>query len=494
MIQLLKKAALRLFCAAALPALSATSAGAQSVDFFKSNYTPQSSAGRSIARGWDNNFYVTGSHFTGGSNNSDLLLVKIKPNGDTLWTRTLPSPTRSETGYCVLTPLSNEVMVAGISSDAASGRGALAFLMQFNDSGRLVWRKDYPIAGKTTAVANMLRLNDGFALCGTIADDSTGNIDAWLLRTDLNGNRLWDRNYGGALYDDAWQIERTPNGGFMLAGGSYSYRTGTRHDDAWLVKTDDSGRQMWIKNYGNADTVDWIWSLAPVGNPAQPTGYIFTGVKNRNPNRPRSEMFLARVDTAGNVLWDKRMVGRFDMREGLAIEQTFNRTYYVLGMELDASGNGQLLAMNIDSNGNILNELRYTSLSGEWLQPRSIFINNLGDAYVTGQQLLPINTSNAFVMRIKNITNIPAAVENVAAPSAIRVYPNPATKACTVISEGEAMKRIVVRDLSGRVLHEISQPDPHAQTIAVDDLPRGMVVITVYTGGIAPINLKLSIE
>lgn len=494
MIRTIPKKARLWLCATALTALATTGTQAQSVDFFKSNYTTNSSAGRSIARGWDNNFYFAGSHFTGGSNNSDLLLVKIKPNGDTLWTRTLPSPDRSETGYCVLTPLSNEVMVAGISSDTARSGSANAFLMHFNDSGRLVWRKDYPISGKTTAVANMLRLNNGFALCGTIADDSTGNIDAWLLRTDLNGNKLWDRSYGGALYDDAWQIERTPNGGFMLAGGSYSYRTGTRHDDAWLVKTDDSGRQIWNKHYGNADTVDWIWSLAPVGNPAQPTGYIFTGVKNRNPNRFRSEMFLARVDTSGNVIWDKRMVGPFDMREGLAIEPTFNGTFYVLGSEFDASGNGQLLAMNIDSNGNILNELRYSSLSGEWLIPRNIFINNLGDAYVTGQQLLPGNNSNAFVARIKNINNIPAAVETVAAPSAIRVYPNPATKICTVASDGEAMTRLVVRDLSGRLLREISRPAPHAQTIALEDLPRGIVVITVYTSGIAPVNLKLSVE
>ncbi len=492
----LRNARLRLLFAAALPALSAASAGAQRVDFFRSDYMPPNSSAFSIARGWDNNFFFTGAVQTGSGSatNSDLLLVKIKPNGDTLWKRTYGVPERNETGYCVLTPLSDQVVVAGIADDTGSNAGGSAFLASFNAAGTLLWQKSYPLPGKRTAIADMKRLNDGFILCGTVTDSVTENTDAWLLKTDLNGEKLWSNNYGGPGYDDAWQVERTPDGGFMLAGGSYSYRTGTRHDDAWLVKTTSSGSQVWIKHYGNADTVDWIWSMAPVGNPAAPTGYIFTGVKNRNPNVMASEMFLARVDTGGNIVWDIPMTGRAGYREGLSVEPTLHNTFYVTGTELEPTGSLSLLAMDIDSNGNVLNELHYNNPFPEWIRPRAVYINNLSDAYVAGQQITPGDRIGAFVAHIRDINHSAISVAGVAEPTAISVYPNPAATYCSISSEGEAMRRIVLRDATGRVALDLTNPDAHLERISLNGMPKGLYLITVYTGGIAPINLRLTIR
>jgi|GEM_PF-865964 len=496
MKHLLRTASRKLLLTAAIPALTVAGTAAQSVDFFKSNYTSPDGSAFSIARGWDNNFFFTGNAYTGTgpARHADVLLVKMKPNGDTLWKRTYGLPAKNETGYCVLTPLGDQVIMAGTSDDTGAFSGA-AFLMNINPAdGNVLWQKSYPVPGKRTAVVDMKRLNDGFILCGTITDSLTENTNAWLLKTDLNGNMLWHNNYGGANYDDAWQVERTSDGGFMLAGGSYSYRTGTKYDDAWLVKTTGTGEQVWIKHYGNADTVDWIWGMAPVGNPAEPTGYIFTGVRNYDPNGIASEMFLARVDTAGNIVWDASMPGNFGYREGLAIEPTLHNTFYVVASEHELSNSFSLLAMDIDSNGNVLNELHYSNPGMEWLRPRGIYINNFNDAYVVGQQLFLTNELKPFAAHILHIDATATSVGMVAAPAPVYVYPNPATRQCTVVSDGEPLQRIILRDATGREVRNIVSAGAQYEQVALDGLAPGVYFFSVFTKGIAPVSLRLVIE
>lgn len=494
MKQVLKQATLQLLVAAALPAMQAT---AQNVDFFKSNYTAPDGSAFSITRGWDNNYLVVGNAYTGSGpeRHADILVFKTKPNGDTLWKRTYGLPTKNETAFRVLTPMSDQVIVTGAADVKGSSDGA-AFLMNINPAnGDVLWEQSYSIPGKRTNLLDMKRLNDGFILCGTIENSATGDVNAWLVKTDLNGNMLWHNNYGGANYDDAWQVERTSDGGFMLAGGSYSYRSGTEYDDAWLVKTTGTGEEVWIKHYGNADTSDWIWALAPVGNPAEPTGYIFTGVKNRSSDGFATEMSLTRIDTAGNIIWDIPMPGNFGYREGLAIEHTLHHTFYVVASEYELLSNSySMLAMDIDTNGNVLNELHYNNPGEEWLRPRSIYINNFSDAYVAGQRLLPNNDLIPFMAHIININATTTSVAETASPAAIYVYPNPATKVCTVISDGEPLKRIFLRDATGREVRNMVCNSTQYERVSLDGLAPGIYFFSVFTKGIAPVSLRLVIE
>lgn len=486
--QFLKRAA-QLLLTAVLP----LSTGAQNVEFFKSDYTSERSALTSVARGWDNNFFLSGTVELGSGStaHADILLIKIKPNGDTLWKRTYGTDTLDEFGYKLLTPSGDAVMMAGYA-EAFTVNGSTAFLKSINPAnGNVLWEKSYPVAGKKTMLVDMQKLNDGYILTGTITDLATNNTDAWLLKTDLNGNQLWHQSYGGPNFDDAWQVERTREGGFMLAGGSNSFHTGTIHDDAWLIKTNELGQTIWIKHYGIADTIDWAWSLAPMGHPAEPTGYLFTGVKNYNPDGSASQLFLMKVDTAGNVVWDKSMEGNFGYREGLVLERTLHNTFYLLGTEELASGKRALLAMDIDTNGNVLNELYFNTPAMEWLKPRAVFINNFNDAYVAGFHILPGNQTHGFAARIRNIDATGTGVAEVTAPAPIYVYPNPAQKECTVISDGEPLQRLILRDALGREVRNISCAGVQYQRVSLEGLAPGTYFFSVFTKGIAPVSLRL---
>ncbi len=489
----------KMMMAVLLPALTAGATQAQNVEYFK-NFKPitgLSGLGRSLTRTLDGNMLVTGTHYIPGFGET-LFVTKTTFAGDTLWFRHYGQGGQDWEGYNITQLSSGSILIAGSVKDTAANASESALLLQLSNTGGVQWTKNFGKAGHSIVAHDLKVLNDGYAFCGTIIDTANGMADAWMAKSSLNGDTLWTKTYGGIDYDDAWQIEKTPDGGFLLAGGSYSYRSGNAEDDAWMVKTNATGDMQWLKNYGTADKQDWIWSIAPAVTDGTLTGYVFTGVKNFNGTQS-SSMLIGKVDTLGNLLWDKSMDGAFGFRQGFCIEPTGDNGYYLAATEFDPTKGFQLLTIKIDKNGETVNTLLHGNQ--EAITPRGMYINNLSDAFITGERLTPASGSGSFLTRIREInkdgtpTAIPAIEETA---QQIAVYPNPAAT-YTMISSKEPITQLRLSDVSGRTLLQRNGNNTYTQTLSLGNVPEGIYLLYVTThqkGNASPATsvLRLTIQ
>jgi len=102
-----------------------------------------------------------------------------------------------------------------------------------------MWSQTYGGTGGDLAYSLVETSDGGFALAGETYSFDVGQGDFWLVKTDENGNAEWNQTYGGKSIDIARSLVETSDGGFALAGKTTSFGAGS--SDFWLVKTDANG-------------------------------------------------------------------------------------------------------------------------------------------------------------------------------------------------------------------------------------------------------------
>ncbi len=97
-----------------------------------------------------------------------------------------------------------------------------------------VWDKTF--GGSRDYEANsIIETGDGgYLVAGDTWSYGNGKSDAWIIKIDKNGNKIWDKTFGGSDWDEAYSIIETKDGGYLVAGKTWSYGNG--RSDAWIIK------------------------------------------------------------------------------------------------------------------------------------------------------------------------------------------------------------------------------------------------------------------
>jgi hypothetical protein len=193
--------------------------------------------------------------------------------------------------------------------------------LKLDGSGNVQWQKTYGGTGSEDASAIAPTPDGGYVVAGETWSFGAGWNDVWVLKLDGLGNVQWQKTYGGPDWDAAYAIAPTGDGGYVVAGWTDSFGTGGR--DVWVLKLDGRGNVQWQKTYGGTDA-DGARAIAPTSD----GGYVVAGWTGSFGAGNR-DVWVLKLDGRGNVQWQKAY-GR-PWGEAEAIAPTEDGGYVVAG-------------------------------------------------------------------------------------------------------------------------------------------------------------------
>ncbi|HQV31422.1 MAG TPA: FlgD immunoglobulin-like domain containing protein [Calditrichia bacterium] len=205
---------------------------------------------RSLGETPDGGFILAGTTRSFGNSGLEGWLIRTNANGDTLWTRTYGGPATDILNRVIPTADGGFVAI-GQQFDATSGAYDL-WLVRGSANGDTLWTKAYngPHFSYSSDYGSDIRATSdgGFFASGKATGlPNTTNSDAWLLRLNASGDTLWTRLYGGISLEETAALEITPDGGVLMTG--YTFAAGV-DIDAFIMRTDANGDSLWTIPFG----------------------------------------------------------------------------------------------------------------------------------------------------------------------------------------------------------------------------------------------------
>jgi hypothetical protein len=292
----------------------------------------------------DGGYLLAGGTYSFGLGSSDFWLLRANSNGDSLWSRTYGGNSLESCFSAQLTSDSGCVL-AGYTFSFGAGN-ADCWLVRTNADGDSLWSRTLGGASTDQGISVRQTSDNGYILGGQTLSFGAGNWDAWLVRTDADGDSLWSRTFGGGNVDACLSARQTTDVGYILAGYTISFGAG--NEDFWLVKTDSIGDSLWSQTFGG-DSSDVCRSVRQTFD----DGYILAGY-TRSFGAGNEDFWLVRTDGDGDSLWS-RTFGGGGSEFCLSIEQTADSGFVLIGQTNSfGAGDFDFWLLKTDSNGDSL--------------------------------------------------------------------------------------------------------------------------------------------
>lgn len=175
--------------------------------------------------------------------------------------------------------------------DISNNKGSYDFwVLKISSTGVLIWEKNFggsevdePRGISTTNDGNFVIVGDTRSSDEDVSSNN-GGADLWMLKISTEGNLIWEKTFGGSSFDVARSVSKTLDNGFLISGNSRSLDSGFSNqgqNDAWVLKVDANGNKLWQKFIGGTEN-DFLFdaiqvnetSLIAVGESSSSTGDI----------------------------------------------------------------------------------------------------------------------------------------------------------------------------------------------------------------------------
>jgi hypothetical protein len=311
----------------------------------------------------------------------DFWIIKINSEGQKVWDKTIGG-NHFDYLTSIIPTIEGGFIVIGNSDSDISGdvteirNGSSDFwIMKFDKQGNKLWERMFG-GSKIDNSKSIIATSDGGFLIGGVSnsdisgdkseeskdtDGKKGSRDYWILKINKNGNKVWDKTYGGSGSDYLRSVVETTDGNFIIIGNSQSNISGDKTEnskgfvDLWILKIDNYGQKIWDRTMRMIDNYIPIATKASLDGGAIIVGYSNSNIlENKIKKSPYRNTWIMKIDSQGETEWRNKLVG-INATYPRSIIETFDKNYIIAGSSYTANNNlsnKDYWICKIDNHGN----------------------------------------------------------------------------------------------------------------------------------------------
>ena len=289
-------------------------------------------------------FMIAGVTNSFGNRVQSMYLSKISKQGDLVWQKAYYSDKDDYYNAQDMIRISDtNLLLAGTEEHVAFFSSEVnMYLNAITTDGKRNGIKRY--GGEDPENANsIIAVDDGYVIAGLTDTWGHGREDAYVIKIDKDGKRIWHNAFGFKQDETANQIIATHDGGFILVGSSDSdYRN---QQNIYVVKLNAKGEREWQSLYGSREPDEGM------GIALADDGYVVAGYTKGTRNYD-SDVYLLKIDKQGNIVWEKKYGSSKDDKANAIIK--IDGGYAVTGYSTSVENYSKdVYLLRVDENGNI---------------------------------------------------------------------------------------------------------------------------------------------
>ncbi len=239
----------------------------------------------------DGQYFFAGYTNSTGAGLYDIWIVKLDNNGTQIWEKTIGGQNSDLGLHSDLTADGGYIITGYTIPDGQTNKDF--YLVKIDVNGNVEWEKTYGDSSNQTAKYIQETSDSGFIIAGDSWTATTNN-DIYIIKTDLDGDMIWETKIIESNNDQVFSIKET-NSGYILIGTTTSLGMGNK--DIWVIKLNNQGSIEWNKTYGG-EALEYGFDIIPHGN-----GYVFTG-STSSYGTEFYDIWVLKIDASGELIWD----------------------------------------------------------------------------------------------------------------------------------------------------------------------------------------------